>query len=154
MERKFIAVKNFSVPDSGGNIRIIPQDAIITLEPAEKNGGLLTKMTVNIPDSIYVYSFDISSAIINPFLPFCVKDYNGKSKSPEELKAMEHKEPKSEGSDKFSANRHAQIKICKTEDEVNRFLADRPDIDIISITPLTMGTGYYADIFFQIVYRA
>lgn len=85
---------------------------------------------------------------------FCVKDYDGKSKGPEELKLMEHEEPKSEDSGKPSVNRHLQIKICKTKDELNRFLADRPDTDIVSVTPLAMGTGYYADIFFQVMYKA
>ena len=154
MERKYIAVKNFCVHDSGGNIKVIPQDAIITLESAEKSENLPTKVTVNIPDSMCVYSFYVSAAIIDPFLPFCVKNYDGKSKSPEELKLMEHEEPKSKCTSKPSANCHFQIKICKTEDELNRFLVDRPDTDIVSVTPLVMGTGYYANIFFQVVYRA
>lgn len=153
MERKYIAIKNFYVPEAGGNIKVIPQGAIITLEPAEQGEDLTTKMTVNIPDSVCVYSFYISSAIINPFLPFCVKDYDGKSKGPEELKAMEHKEPKPEGPGKLPANRHLQVKICKTEYEANRFMANCPDADIVSVTPVAMGTGYYADIFFQVVYR-
>lgn len=144
-----IVIKNFSVPESGGNIKVIPQGAIITLEPED----LTTKMTVNIPDSACVYSFYISSTIINPFLPFCVKDYDGKSKGPEELKAMEHKEPKLKSPGKLPANRHLQVKICKTEDEANRFMANRPDVDIVTVTPVAMGTNYYADIFFQVVYR-
>ena len=151
MERKYIAVKNFSVPESGGNIKVIPQDAIITLESAE---NLPTKVTVNIPDSMCVYSFYISASIIDPFFPLCVKDYDGKSKSPEELKLMEHEKLKSEGSGKPSANRHLQIEICKTKDEANRFMANHPDTDIVSVTPLVMGTSYYADTFFQVVYRA
>ena len=151
MERKYIAVKNFSVPELGGNIKVIPQDAVITLEPDE---NLPTKVTVNIPDSMCVYSFYISASIIDPFFPLCIKDYDGKSKSPEELKLMEHEKLKSEGSGKPSANRHLQIEICKTKDELNRFLANRPDTDIVSITPLVMGTSYYADTFFQVVYRA
>ena len=151
MERKYIAVKNFSVPELGGNIKVIPQDAIITLESAE---NLPTKMTVNIPDSMCAYSFYISASIIDPFFPLCVKDYDGKSKSPEELKLMEHEKLKSEGPGKPSANCHLQIEICKTKDEVNRFLANRPDTDIVSVTPLVMGTSYYADTFFQVVYRA
>ena len=150
MERKYIAVKNFSVPELGGNIKVIPQDAVITLEPDE---NLPTKVTVNIPDSMCVYSFYVSAATIGPLLPFCVKDYDGKSKGPEELKLMEHEKLKSEGSGKPSANRHLQIEICKTKDELNRFLANRPDTDIVSITPLVMGTSYYADTFFQVVYK-
>lgn len=118
MERKYIATKNFSIPDS-----------------------------------VCVYSFYISTARLNKLLPFCVKDYDGKSKSPAELKIMEHKEPKSKGPGKLPANRHLQVKICKTEDEANRFMANRPDADIVSVTPVAMGTGYYADIFFQVVYR-
>lgn len=153
MERKYIAIKNFSVPELGGNIKVIPQDAIIILESAENGENLPTKMTVNIPDSMCVYSFYISAETIGPVLPFCVKDYDGKSKSPEELKLMEHEEPKSKCTGKPSANRHLQIKICKTEDELNRFLADRPDTDIVSVTPFAMGTGYYADSFFQVMYK-
>lgn len=153
MERKYIAVKNFSVPESGGNIRVIPQDAVITLEFAEKSENLPTKVTVNIPDSTCVYSFYISTEIIGPVLPFCVKDYDGKSKGPEKLKTMKHKKPKSKCTGKPSTNCHLQIKICKTEDELNRFLANRPDTDIVSVTPLAMGTGYYADIFFQVMYK-
>ena len=154
MERKYIAVKNFSVPELGGNIKVIPQDAIITLESAENGENIPTKMTVNIPDSMCVYSFYISAETIGPVLPFCVKDYDGKSKGPEELKLMEHEEPKSKYTGKPSANRHLQIKVCKTEDEANRFMANRPDIDIVSVTPLVMGTSYYANTFFQVVYRA
>ena len=153
MERKYIAVKNFSVPDSGGNIRVIPQDTVIILDLDEKSENLPTKVTVNIPDSTCVYSFYISAEIIGPVLSFCVKDYDGKSKGPEELKTMKHKEPKSKCTGKPSANSHLQIKICKTEDELNRFLANRPDTDIVSVTPLAMGTGYYADIFFQVMYK-
>ena len=151
MERKYIAVKNFSVPELGGNIKVIPQDAVITLEHDE---NLPTKMTVNIPDSMCVYSFYISASIIDPFFPLCVKDYDGKSKSPEELKLMEHEKLKSEGPGKPSANCHAQIKICRTLEEANRFMANCPDTDIVSVTPLVMGTSYYADTFFQVVYRA
>lgn len=154
MERKYIAVKNFSVHDLDGNIKVIPQDAVITLEPAEKGENLPTKVTVNIPDSMCVYSFYISAEIIGSVLPFCVKDYDGKSKGPEELKLMEHEEPKSEDPGKPSADRHAQIKICRTLEEANRFMANRPDIDIVAVTPLVMGTSYYANTFFQVVYRA
>ena len=107
MERKYIAVKNFCVHDLDGNIKVIPQDAVITLEPDEKSENLPTKVTVNIPDSMCVYSFYISASIIDPFFPLCVKDYDGKSKSPEELKLMEHEKLKSEGLGKPSANRHA-----------------------------------------------
>lgn len=77
---------------------------------------------------------------------FSVPELGGKSKGPEE--------PKSKCTGKPSANRHSQIKICKTKDELNRFLANRPDIDIVFVTPLVMSTGYYANIFFQVVYRA
>ena len=153
MERKYIAVKNFSVPELGGNIKVIPQDAIIILESAENGENLPTKVTVNIPDSMCVYSFYVSAATIDPLLPFCVKDYDGKSKGPEELKLMEHEKLKSEGPGKPSANRHAQIKICRTLEEANRFMANCPDTDIVSVTPLVMGTSYYADTFFQVVYR-
>lgn len=151
MECKYIAVKNFSVPELGGNIKVIPQDAVITLEKSE---NLPTKVTVNIPDSMCVYSFYISAEIIGLVLPFCVKDYDGKSKSPEELKLMEHEKLKSEGPGKPSANRHAQIKICRTLEEANRFMANCPDTDIVSVTPFVMGTSYYANTFFQVVYRA
>lgn len=150
MERKYIAVKNFSIPELGGNIKVIPQDAVITLEPSE---NLPTKVTVNIPDSMCVYSFYISASIIDPFFPLCVKDYDGKSKSPEELKLMEHEKLKSEGPGKPSTNCHLQIKICRTLEEANRFMANCPDTDIVSVTPLVMGTSYYADTFFQVVYR-
>ena len=154
MEREYIAVKNFSVPELGGNIKVIPQDAIIILESAENGENLPTKVTVNIPDSMCVYSFYVSTATIDPLLPFCVKDYDSKSKSPEELKLMEHEEPKSKCTGKQSANCHAQIKICRSLEEANRFMANRPDTDIVSVTPLVMGTSYYADTFFQVVYRA
>ena len=154
MEREYIAVKNFSVPELGGNIKVIPQDAIIILESAENGENLPTKVTVNIPDSMCVYSFYVSTATIDPLLPFCVKDYDSKSKSPEELKLMEHEEPKSKCTGKPSANCHAQIKICRSLEEANRFMANRPDTDIVSVTPLVMGTSYYADTFFQVVYRA
>lgn len=51
------------------------------------------------------------------------------------------------------ANRHVQIKVCETEDEANEFLANRPDTDIISVTPTVVGPGHYADVHFNIVYK-
>lgn len=33
-------------------------------------------------------------------------------------------------------------------------MANCPDTDTISVSPLVMGTSYYANTFFQVVYRA
>lgn len=71
-----------------------------------------------------------------------VKSYNKES------------EPES-GPSEISVNRsrHVQIKICETEEEANEFLANRPDTDIISVTPVVVELGQYADVHFHIVYK-
>lgn len=51
------------------------------------------------------------------------------------------------------ANCHVQVKVCETEDEANEFLANRPDTDIISVTPTVVDLGHYANVHFNIVYK-
>ena len=133
-ERKFIAVKKFSITDILGNIHIIPENAIIIVVPIEGETELV-EITI-------VASGDTFNAKLNNFLPFCVKSYNKES------------EPES-GPSEISVNRsrHVQIKICKTEEEANKFLANCPDTDIISVTPVVVELGQYADVHFHIVYK-
>ena len=133
-ERKFIAVKKFSITDIFGNIHIIPENTIILVVPIESETELV-EITI-------VASGDTFNAKLNNFLPFCVKSYNKES------------EPES-GPSEISVNRsrHVQIKICETEEEANEFLANRPDTDIISVTPVVVELGQYADVHFHIVYK-
>jgi hypothetical protein len=135
-ECKFIAVKKFSITDISNNIHVIPEGAIIMAEPIEGEKEL-AEITIMVSNIIC----DIFKAELNDFFPFCVKSYNGESKS--------------ESSSIISANhpRHVQIKVCETEDEANEFLADRPDTDIISVTPTVVELGQYADVHFHIVYK-
>lgn len=133
-ERKFIAVKKFSITDISGNIHIIPENAIIVVVPIESETELV-EITI-------AASGDTFNAKLNNFLPFCVKSYNKES------------EPES-GPSEISANRsrHVQIKICETEDEANEFLANRPDTDIISVNSVVAELGQYAAVHFHIVYK-
>ena len=133
-ERKFIAVKKFSITDISGNIHIIPENAIILVVPIESETELV-EITI-------VASGDTFNAKLNNFLPFCVKSYNTES------------EPESSSSGiSVNRSRHVQIKVCETEDEANEFLANRPDTDIISVTPTVVDPGHYADVHFHIVYK-
>lgn len=135
-ECKFIAVKKFSITDASGNIHIIPEGAVIMAEPIEGEKELV-EITIIVSNIIC----DIFNAEFNDFFPFCVKSYNGKSKS--------------ESSSGISVNRsrHVQIKICETEEEANEFLANRPDTDIMSVTPTVVDPGHYAGVHFNIVYK-
>ena len=134
-ERKFIAVKKFSITDISGNIHIIPENAIILVVPIESETELV-EITI-------AASGDTFNAKLNNFLPFCVKSYNTES------------EPESSSSGiSVNRSRHVQIKVCETEDEANEFLANRPDTDIISVTPTVVDPGHYAAVHFHIVYKA
>ena len=135
-EREFIAVKKFSIIDILGNIHIIPENAIIVVVPIESEKELV-EITIVVSNIIC----DIFNAELNDFFPFCIRSYNGESKL--------------ESSSEISANRsrHVQIKICETEEEANEFLANRPDTDIISVTPVVVELGQYADVHFHIVYK-
>lgn len=136
-ERKFIAVKKFSITDILGNIHIIPENAIIIVMPIE---GETELVEITIAASAIVC--DTFNAKLDSFFPFCVKSYNIES------------EPESSSS-KMSVNRsrHVQIKICKTEEEANEFLANRPDTDIISVNSVVVELGQYAAVHFHIVYK-
>ena len=134
-ERKFIAVKKFSITDISGNIHIIPENAIILVVPIESETELV-EITI-------AASGDTFNAKLNNFFPFCVKSYNTES------------EPESSSSGiSVNRSRHVQIKVCETEDEANEFLANRPDTDIISVTPTVVDPGHYAAVHFHIVYKA
>lgn len=135
-ECKFIAVKKFSITDILGNIHIIPKNAIIIVVPIE---GETELVEITIAASAIVC--DIFNAELNDFFPFCVKSYNGKLKS------------ESPSGISVNRSRHVQIKICETEDEANEFLANRPDTDIISVTPTVVDPGQYAVVHFNIVYK-
>ena len=133
-ERKFIAVKKFSITDIFGNIHIIPENAIIIVMPIESETELV-EITI-------VASGDTFNAKLNNFLPFCVKSYNKES------------EPESSPSEiSVNRSRHVQIKICETEDEANEFLANRPDTDIIAVNSVVVELGQYAAVHFHIVYK-
>ena len=136
-ERKFIAVKKFSITDISGNIHIIPKNAIIVVVPIE---GETELMEITIAAS--AIACDTFNAKLNNFFPFCVKNYNKES----ELES---------GPSEISANRsrHVQIKICETEKEANEFLANRPDTDIISVNSVVAELGQYAAVHFHIVYK-
>lgn len=136
-KRKFIAVKKFSITDISDNIHVIPEGAVIMAEPIESEKELV-EITIIVSNIIC----DIFNAKLNNFLPFCVKSYNKESES-------------ESGPSEISANRsrHVQIKICETEEEANKFLANRPDTDIISVTPVVVELGQYADVHFHIVYK-
>ena len=137
-ERKFIAVKKFSITDISGNIHIIPEGAVIMAEPIEGEKELV-EITIIVSNIIC----DIFNAELNDFFPFCVKSYNGESElesSPSEISV--------------NRSRHVQIKICKTEEEANEFLANRPDTDIISVNSVVVELGQYAAVHFHIVYKA
>ena len=135
-ECKFIAVKKFSITDISDNIHIIPEGAVIMAEPIEGEKELVG-ITIMVSNIIC----DIFNAKLNDFFPFCVKSYNGKSKS------------ESPSGISVNRSRHVQIKICETEDEANEFLANRPDTDIISVTPTVVDPGHYAGVHFNIVYK-
>lgn len=136
-ERKFIAVKKFSITDISDNIHVIPEGAVIMAEPIESEKELV-EITIIVSNIIC----DIFNAELNNFLPFCVKSYNKES------------EPESSSSGiSVNRSRHVQIKICETEEEANKFLANRPDTDIISVTPVVVELGQYADVHFHIVYK-
>lgn len=133
-ERKFIAVKKFSITDILGNIHIIPENAIILVVPIESETELV-EITI-------VASGDTFNAKLNNFFPFCVKSYNKES------------EPESSPSEiSVNRSRHVQIKICETEEEANEFLANRPDTDIISVNSVVVELGQYAAVHFHIVYK-
>ena len=131
-KRKFIAVKKFSITDIFGNIHIIPENAIILVVPIESETELV-EITIAV-------SGDTFNAKLNNFLPFCVKSYNTEPESSPSEISVNH-------------SRHVQIKICETEEEANEFLANRPDTDIISVTPTVVDPGHYADVHFNIVYK-
>lgn len=133
-ERKFIAIKKFSITDIFGNIHIIPENAIILVVPIESETELV-EITI-------AASGDTFNAKLNNFLPFCVKSYN------------EESEPESSSLEiSVNRSRHVQIKICETEEEANEFLADRPDTDIISVNSVVAELGQYAVVHFHIVYK-
>ena len=136
-ECKFIAVKKFSITDISDNIHVIPEGAVIMVEPIESEKELV-EITIIVSNIIC----DIFNAKLNDFFPFCVKSYNGES------------EPESSSSG-ISANRsrHVQIKICETEEEANEFLANHPDTDIISVNSVVAELGQYAAVHFHIVYK-
>lgn len=137
-ERKFIAVKKFSITDISGNIHIIPENAIIVVVPIE---GETELMEITIAAS--AIACDTFNAKLNNFFPFCVKNYNKES----ELES-------SSSGVSVNRSRHVQIKICETEEEANEFLANRPDTDIISVNSVVVELGQYAAVHFHIVYKA
>lgn len=136
-ECKFIAVKKFSITDILDNIHIIPEGAVIMVEPIEGEKELV-EITIMVSNIIC----DIFNAKLNNFFPFCVKNYNKESES----------ESSSSGVS-VNRSRHVQIKICETEEEANEFLANRPDTDIISVNSVVAELGQYAVVHFHIVYR-
>ena len=136
-ERKFIAVKKFSIIDILGNVHIIPENAIIIIMPIEGETEF-----VEVTVAVSAIACDTFNAKLNDFFPFCVKSYNIES------------EPESSSSGiSVNRSRHVQVKICETEEEANEFLADRPDTDIISVNSVVAELGQYAVVHFHIVYK-
>lgn len=136
-ERKFIAVKKFSITDILDNIHIIPENAIIIVMSIEGETELV-EITIMVSNIIC----DIFNAELSNFFPLCVKSYN---------KELEPESSPSEIS--VNRSRHVQIKICETEEEANEFLANRPDTDIISVNSVVVELGQYAAVHFHIVYK-
>lgn len=137
-ECKFITVKKFSITDISDNIHVIPEGAVIMAEPIESEKELV-EITIIVSNIIC----DIFNAELNNFFPFCVKSYNKES----ELES-------SSSGVSVNRSRHVQIKICKTEEEANEFLANRPDTDIISVNSVVVELGQYAAVHFHIVHKA
>lgn len=137
-ECKFITVKKFSITDISDNIHVIPEGAVIMAEPIESEKELV-EITIIVSNIIC----DIFNVELNNFFPFCVKSYNKES----ELES-------SSSGVSVNRSRHVQIKICKTEEEANEFLANRPDTDIISVNSVVVELGQYAAVHFHIVHKA
>ena len=136
---RFIAVNNFSITDHNNTIWNISKDTTILAEPlgADARAGLSAKLVVILPENRGHYRFnaDLDQDFQNNtgIVPDGPKSTTYVSKAP--------------------ANRHVQIKVCETEEEANAFLANRPDTDIISVTPTVIDPGRYAVVHFNIVYK-
>ena len=139
MVTRFTAVNNFSITAHDTTIWNISKDSTILAEPlgAEAKAGLSAKLMVIPPDKRGYYSFNADLD----------RDFQSNT-------SIVFDGPKSTAyASETSANRHVQIKVCETEDEANEFLANRPDTDIISVTPAVVDLGHYANVHFNIVYK-
>lgn len=136
---RFIAVNNFSITDHNNTIWNISKDTTILAEPlgADARAGLSAKLLVIPPDKKDHYCFNADL------------DRNFQNNT-----SIVSDGPKSTTYvSETPANRHVQIKVCETEEEANAFLANRPDTDIISVTPTVVDPGRYAVVHFNIVYK-
>ncbi len=139
MVTRFTAVNNFSITAHDTTIWNISKDSVILAEPlgAEAKAGLSAKLMVIPPDKKGYYSFNADLD----------RDFQGNTSIVSDY-------PKSTAYvSEMPANRHIQIKVCTTVDKANKFLANRPDTDIISVTPVVVELGQYADVHFHIVYK-
>lgn len=139
MVTKFIAVNNFSITDHNNTIWNISKDTTILAEPlgADARAGLSAKLMIIPPDKRGYYSFNADLD----------RDFQSNT-------SIVSDSPKSTTYvSETPANRHVQIKVCETEDEANEFLTNRPDTDIISVTPTVIDPGRYAVVHFNIVYK-
>ena len=48
---------------------------------------------------------------------------------------------------------HLQVKIFDNEEVLNKFLANRPESDIVSVTPFLINTEAYLGMRFVVVYK-
>ena len=48
---------------------------------------------------------------------------------------------------------HLQVKIFDNEEVLNEFLANRPESDIVSVTPFLINTEAYLGMRFVVVYK-
>ncbi len=136
---RFTAVNNFSITDHNNTIWNISKNSVILTEPlgAEARAGLSAKLMIIPPDKKDYYSFNADLD----------RDFQSNT-------SIVSDSPKSTTYvSETLANRHVQIKVCETEDEANEFLANRPDTDIISVTPTVVDPGHYAGVHFNIVYK-
>lgn len=136
---RFTAVNNFSITAHDTTIWNISKDSVILAEPlgAEARAGLSAKLMIIPPDKRGYYSFNADLD----------RDFQSNT-------SIVSDSPKSTTYvSETLANRHVQIKVCETEDEANEFLANRPDTDIISVTPTVVDPGHYASVHFNIVYK-
>ena len=136
---RFTAVNNFSIMAHDTTIWNISKDSVILAEPlgADAKTGLSAKLMVISPDKRGYYSFNADLD----------RDFQSNT-------SIVSDSPKSTTYiSEAPVNRHVQIKVCETEDEANEFLADRPDTDIISVTPTVVDPGHYASVHFNIVYK-
>lgn len=135
MITNFIATNDFTITDNKGKVWTITENSEIIAEPLaydiEKNR--LARFAIFPPDGKERFCFkaDLDGRIWNNANKMC--DQTSTAYDPEIFV-------------KFSY----QTKICTSEVESNEFLASIPDENVVSISPLVVGS----DVQFHIVYKS